>query len=186
MISHGLPPRDNDVQRALADLQRQINAMHGALVQATNTANMAAATANNALEQMGRFSFYGYNFTPAPSATSASQAINSTVTVPAGFSRAAFFGSCALSCTNNTASADDLQPVMNVGPAGGPFVAPTGTISTNVSAGRKGAVTQAISGTLTGLTGGQTIDVIAWAETLSGTWTGQAVAVFEILFIWQV
>jgi hypothetical protein len=179
MISHGLPPRDNDVQRALADLQRQINQMHGALVQATNAAN-------NALEQMGRFSFYGYNFTPAPSATSASRAINSTVTVPTGFSRAAFFGSCALSCTNNTASADDLQPVMNVGPAGGPFVAPTGTISTNVSAGRKGAVTQAISGTLTGLTDGQTIDVIAWAETLSGTWTGQAVAVFEILFIWQV
>jgi hypothetical protein len=34
MISHGLPPRDNDVQRELADLRRQLRQMHGMIVQA--------------------------------------------------------------------------------------------------------------------------------------------------------
>ena len=34
MISHGLPPRDNDVQRELAELRRRIQQMHGMIVQA--------------------------------------------------------------------------------------------------------------------------------------------------------
>lgn len=34
MISHGLPPRDNDVQRDIAELRRRIQQMHGMIVQA--------------------------------------------------------------------------------------------------------------------------------------------------------
>ncbi|HET6916946.1 MAG TPA: hypothetical protein VFH56_12720, partial [Acidimicrobiales bacterium] len=34
MISHGLPPRDNDVQRELAELRRRIQQIHGMIVQA--------------------------------------------------------------------------------------------------------------------------------------------------------
>lgn len=41
-IGHGVPPRPNDVQRELRDLQRQIDQMHGMIVQATNAANAAS------------------------------------------------------------------------------------------------------------------------------------------------
>lgn len=39
LVGHGVPPRPNDVQRALRDLQRQIDQMHGPFVQAMNLTN---------------------------------------------------------------------------------------------------------------------------------------------------
>jgi hypothetical protein len=49
-IGHGVPPRPNDVQRELRDLHRQIDQMHGMIVQAVNAAN-AAKTMGRGFQQ---------------------------------------------------------------------------------------------------------------------------------------
>lgn len=39
MISHGMPPRPDDTERRVRELERQVAQMQGSLVQATNAAN---------------------------------------------------------------------------------------------------------------------------------------------------
>lgn len=80
MVSHGMPPRDNDVQRELADLRRHINQMHGMIVQATNTANAATTKAQGFQSDLNNTNF--------PSDNAYHEYASTTVTVPAGYNYA--------------------------------------------------------------------------------------------------
>jgi hypothetical protein len=39
MLAHGMPPRDNDTERRVRDLERQISQLNGMIVQAANAGN---------------------------------------------------------------------------------------------------------------------------------------------------
>lgn len=164
MVSHGLPPRDNDVQRSIRELERKMSQMHGMLVQASNAANAAAAAANAAViaTQATQVDVSGININ-----SGAWQEYAVThVLVPSGFTKAFVTVFATAGVTLTTMGAVQVQPEIGLSEPGPSAPGPSVANGTN---GAPCSVSAYFGATLTGLTGGQSIRVSTLAATIDGT-----------------
>ena len=171
MISHGMPPRDNDVQRELADLRRRLNQMHGMIVQATNAASAA-------LGEMTPNNWYTSNFAVP---TAGVFPISHTITVPAGFTRLSFMAVAEANVHNPTSATDYVYSFITVGSS------TSSGLPGQAAAGMQAWTSASLADQLTGLNPGDTVTVQVKLSALGSDWSatsGNGVNL-SLLTIWQ-
>ena len=159
MISHGLPPRDNDVQRAIADLQRQVNQMSGSLVAATNNATATANSTSSAGVAPGYVSLPASDFAVA---TAGANLISANVSVPAGYTRCVISLVGRVFATNPGAATDYLYARIGINGAN------STAVPLPVAAGSAGLNVATAATVLTGLS--TSVAVNLWASSATAGW----------------
>lgn len=169
LVGHGVPPRPTDVQRALRDLQRQLDQLHGGygatLIQTTVTANTAAASAT----APGAVSQSASSFAVP---TAGAYLISTTVTVPTGYSSATIALTGRVFALNPGASDDYLYCRLSINgtlSTAVPVLAPAGVAVLNVAA--EAMVLNGLSSPFT---------VALWASSNSAGWAANASNVADI------
>lgn len=193
ILSSQIPPGEDHVMRALADIRRELRelgpsimhsfqsvvdelAAHQATLdaqQATLTANVAdiaanVASINDLLTQVVKpqnVYFYAQGFAVP---TTGTVFASSTVTVPAGFTSAVITVVSRLAAVNSTAAADYLSCVSKVNGIGG------ASLQVPINPSFTDFNVHALSTVLTGLTGGGTILLEVRGNTANAAWAANA------------